>query len=131
MTQLIKFEYSLTEEELLCILDMASYGSNYWASQINFDFDQTDFIEVLDEMSGEKYNITKNQIEQCIVAIAENNKHLNIDNLFVKQAFVGKSLSMKRFRPRAKGRASSIIKPFSKLTIIVEERNIVKKGNKK
>ena len=65
------------------------------------------------------------------IANAENNKQLNIDNLFVKEAFVGKSLSMKRFRPRAKGRASSIIKPFSKLTIIVEERKKVEKGNNK
>ena len=77
--------------------------------------------------------ISKNVLKvlNAAVANAENNKQLNIDNLFVKEAFVGKSLSMKRFRPRAKGRASSIIKPFSKLTIIVEERNIVKKGNKK
>ena len=58
------------------------------------------------------------------IANAENNNQLDIDNLFVKEAYVGKSLSMKRFRPRAKGRASSIIKPFSKLTIIVEERKI-------
>jgi len=56
------------------------------------------------------------------IANAENNKQLDIDNLFVKEAYVGKSLQMKRFRPRAKGRASSIIKPFSKLTVIVEER---------
>ena len=56
------------------------------------------------------------------IANAENNKQLDIDNLFVKEAFVGKSLTMKRWRPRAKGRASSIIKPFSKLTIILEER---------
>ena len=47
---------------------------------------------------------------------------MDIDKLFVKEAFVGKSLSMKRFRPRAKGRASSIVKPFSKLTIVLEER---------
>ena len=60
------------------------------------------------------------------IANAENNKQLDIDNLFVKEAFVGKSLSMKRFRPRAKGRASSIVKPFSKLTIIVEEKKITK-----
>ena len=60
------------------------------------------------------------------IANAENNKQLDIDNLFVKEAYVGKSLSMKRFRPRAKGRASSIIKPFSKLTIIVEEKKITK-----
>ena len=77
--------------------------------------------------------ISKNVLKvlNAAVANAENNKQLNIDNLFVKEAFVGKSLSMKRFRPRAKGRASSIIKPFSKLTIIVEERKNVEKGNKK
>ena len=63
---------------------------------------------------------------QSAVANAENNKQLNIDNLFVKEAYVGKSLTMKRFRPRAKGRASSILKPFSKLTIIVEERLKIK-----
>ena len=64
------------------------------------------------------------------IANAENNKQLDIDNLYVKEAYVGKSLSMKRFRPRAKGRASSIVKPFSKLTIILEERAINKKGKK-
>ena len=69
------------------------------------------------------------KVLNAAVANAENNKQLNIDNLFIKEAFVGKSLSMKRFRPRAKGRASSIIKPFSKLTIIVEERKKVEKGN--
>ena len=75
--------------------------------------------------------ISKNVLKvlNAAVANAENNKQLNIDNLFVKEAFVGKSLSMKRFRPRAKGRASPIIKPFSKLTIIVEERKKVEKGN--
>ena len=56
------------------------------------------------------------------VANAENNNQLDIDKLFIKEAFVGKSLRMKRWRPRAKGRAASIIKPFSKLTIVVEER---------
>ena len=77
--------------------------------------------------------ISKNVLKvlNAAVANAENNKQLNIDNLFVKEAFVGKSLSMKRFRPRAKGRASPIIKPFSKLTIIVEERKKVEKGNNK
>jgi len=64
------------------------------------------------------------------IANAENNKQLDIDNLYVKEAFVGKSLSMKRFRPRAKGRAASILKPFSKLTIILEERINKKEENK-
>ena len=64
------------------------------------------------------------------IANAENNKQLDIDNLYVKEAYVGKSLSMKRFRPRAKGRAASILKPFSKLTIILEERINKKEENK-
>jgi len=71
------------------------------------------------------------KVLNAAIANAENNKQLDIDNLYIKEAFVGKSLSMKRFRPRAKGRASSILKPFSKLTIIVEERVKIKKGKDK
>ena len=56
------------------------------------------------------------------VANAENNNNLDIDNLFVKEAYVGKSLRMKRFRPMSKGRAFQIIKPFSRLTLVLEER---------
>ena len=72
------------------------------------------------------------KVLNAAIANAENNKQLDIDNLFVKEAYVGKSLPMKRFRPRAKGRASAIVKKFSKLTIILEERKIDKlpKGNK-
>ena len=62
------------------------------------------------------------KVLNAAIANAENNKQLDVDNLFVREAYVGKSLSMKRFRPRAKGRASSIVKPFSKLTIVLEER---------
>ena len=64
------------------------------------------------------------------VANAENNNQFDIDNLFVKEAFVGKSLVMKRFRPRAKGRASPIKKPFSRITVILEERKDKKDGSK-
>tara|TARA_B100000886_G_scaffold340015_1_gene307474 strand:+ start:2328 stop:2687 length:360 start_codon:yes stop_codon:yes gene_type:complete len=60
------------------------------------------------------------------ISNAENNNQFDIDNLFVKEAFVGKSIVMKRYRPRAKGRASPIKKPYSRLTIILEE----KKGKK-
>ena len=56
------------------------------------------------------------------ISNAENNFQYDIDNLFVKEAYVGKSLVMKRFRPRAKGRASPIKKPFSRITIILEEK---------
>ena len=71
------------------------------------------------------------KVLNAAIANAENNKQLDIDNLYIKEAFVGKSLSMKRFRPRAKGRASSIVKPFSKLTIILEERVKTQKGKDK
>ena len=56
------------------------------------------------------------------VSNAENNHQYDIDNLFIKEAFVGRSLVMKRYRPRAKGRASPIKKPFSRITIILEEK---------
>ena len=71
------------------------------------------------------------KVLNAAIANAENNKQLDIDNLYIKEAFVGKSLSMKRFRPRAKGRASSILKIFSKLTIILEERVKIQKGKNK
>ena len=56
------------------------------------------------------------------ISNAENNFQYDIDNLFIKEAYVGKSLVMKRFRPRAKGRSSPIKKPFSRITIILEEK---------
>ena len=68
---------------------------------------------------------------QSAIANAENNNQYDIDNLYIDEAYVGKSIVLKRFRPRAKGRASSIIKPFSKLTIIVEERSKIEKGKDK
>tara|TARA_A100001011_G_scaffold4822_1_gene5572 strand:- start:2203 stop:2571 length:369 start_codon:yes stop_codon:yes gene_type:complete len=70
------------------------------------------------------------KVLNAAIANAENNKQLDIDKLFVKEVYVGKSLRMKRWRPRAKGRAASIIKPFSKVTIIVEERTKIKKEDK-
>ncbi len=59
---------------------------------------------------------------QSAIANAENNPQLDVDRLFVAEATVGKSIVMKRFRPRARGRAGRIIKPFSNLTVIVRER---------
>ena len=55
------------------------------------------------------------------VANAENNFQYDIDKLFIKEAYCGKQIIMKRFRPRAKGRAAPIIKPYSNLTIILSE----------
>ena len=58
---------------------------------------------------------------QSAIANAENNNQYDIDNLYIKEAYVGKSIVLKRFRARAKGRASGIKKPYSNLTIILSE----------
>ena len=66
-----------------------------------------------------------NEVKKTIssaVANAENNFQYDIDKLIVKEAYCGKQIVMKRFRPRAKGRASPIIKPYSNLTIILSEK---------
>ena len=65
------------------------------------------------------------------VANAENNFQYDIDKLIVKEADCGKKIVMKRFRPRAKGRASPIKKPFSRITIILEEKKEIKQKVKK
>ena len=83
------------------------------------------------KFSNKRVSTNVLKVLNAAIANAENNKQLDIDNLYIKEAFVGKSLSMKRFRPRAKGRASSILKPFSKLTIILEERVKIQKGKDK
>ena len=58
---------------------------------------------------------------QSAIANAENNFQYDIDKLFVKEAYCGKKIVMKRFRPRAKGRAAPILKPYSSVTIILSE----------
>ena len=66
-------------------------------------------------------NDVKKALESAI-ANAENNHSLDVDRLVVKEAFVGKSIVMKRFRARARGRGSRILKPLSHLTIVVSEK---------
>ena len=68
-------------------------------------------------------NTVKDTLESAI-ANAENNHGLDIDKLYVDEAFVGKNMVMKRWRARARGRAAKILKPFSQLTIILKEQNI-------
>ena len=58
---------------------------------------------------------------QSAIANAENNHGLDVDNLIVAEAWVGKNLVMKRFASRARGRSSRILKPFSEITIVVRE----------
>ena len=65
------------------------------------------------------------------VANAENNFQYDIDNLVVKEAYCGKKIIMKRFRPRAKGRAAPILKPWSTVTIILSEAKQMEKHGTK
>ena len=62
------------------------------------------------------------KVLQSAIANAENNHQLDVDRLYVAQAFVGKSIVMKRFRARARGRVGRIQKPWSNLTVVVRER---------
>tara|TARA_B100001121_G_scaffold138724_1_gene121534 strand:+ start:75 stop:455 length:381 start_codon:yes stop_codon:yes gene_type:complete len=80
--------------------------------------------EAMRDLSFSEKRISKD-IKKTIasaVANAENNFQYDIDKLVVKEAFCGKQIIMKRFRPRAKGRASPIIKPYSNVTIILTEK---------
>ena len=63
---------------------------------------------------------------QSAIANAENNNQYDIDNLYIVEAYVGKSIVLKRFRARAKGRASPIRKPYSNLTIVLSEKKTKK-----
>jgi len=62
------------------------------------------------------------KVLESAIANAENNHDLDVDDLVVTQASVGKNLVMKRFHPRARGRGAAILKPFSQITIVVEEK---------
>ncbi len=62
------------------------------------------------------------KVLEAAIANAENNHHLDVDRLFVAEATVGKSLVMKRWRARARGRVGRIMKPFSNLRLVVRER---------
>lgn len=80
--------------------------------------------EALVQLEFSKRRVS-NEVKDCLasaIANAENNHDLNVDNLYVSSVLVGKAFVMKRMRPRARGRSSKINKPFSSLTIIVEER---------
>ena len=67
---------------------------------------------------------------KSVISNAENNHSLDIDKLYVKEAFVGKGIVMKRFHARARGRGARILKPFSHLTIILSEKTEEKNGPK-
>ena len=75
------------------------------------------------EFSKKRISSTVKDILESAIANAENNHALDIDKLYVDEAFVGKNMVMKRWRARARGRAAKILKPFSQLTIVLKEHN--------
>ncbi len=79
--------------------------------------------KALNELQFSRKRIAKD-VRKCLesaIANAENNHGLDIDQLVVAHAFVGKNLVMKRWRARARGRSAKILKPFSEITIVVRE----------
>ena len=78
----------------------------------------------LNELTFSKRRIARDvrKVLQSAIANAENNHQLDVDRLYVAEAHVGKSLVMKRYRARARGRVGRIMKPFSRLTVVVRER---------
>ena len=88
------------------------------------------------EFSSRRVAEDVRKVLQSAIANAENNHGLDVDRLYVAEAYTGKSITMKRFRARARGRAARILKPFARMTIVVREREDAaskskKKSNKK
>ena len=80
--------------------------------------------KALAELTFSKRRIAR-EVKKCLqaaIANAENNHQLDVDRLYVAEATAGKSFVMKRFRPRARGRVGRILKPWSRLTVVVRER---------
>ena len=78
----------------------------------------------LSELTFSKRRIAKDvrKVLQSAIANAENNHQLDVDRLFVAEAYVGRAFVMKRFHARARGRAGKVMKPWSNLTVVVRER---------
>lgn len=74
------------------------------------------------EFSRRRMAVEVKKVLESAIANAENNHNLDVDRLFVKEATVGRTMTMRRFHARGRGRSSGIEKPYSNITIIVEER---------
>ena len=74
------------------------------------------------EFSKKRISLQVKKILESAIANAENNHSLDVDRLYIDEAYVGKNMVMKRWRPRARGRAAKILKPFSQITIILKEK---------
>ena len=103
-------KYLRTSPQKLNLVCQTIRGKNVGKALIDLEFNNRRIAEEV------------RKVLQSAIANAENNHNLDVDRLIVSEAFVGKSITMKRFRARARGRGAQILKPFSRLTIIVRER---------
>ena len=118
-----KKERSLSENEALAMAPMLRVSPqklNLVATMIRVKT----VDKALADLTFSKRRIANDvkKVLEAAIANAENNHQLDVDRLYVAEASVGKALTMKRFRPRARGRVGKIIKPWSRLRLVVRER---------
>ena len=116
-------ERRLADNEAMAVVRKLRIG----AQKLNLLAESIRGLSVEDAMnqlafSKRRIAVDVRKVVQSAVANAENNHDLDVDRLYVAEATVGRSLVMKRWRPRARGRAAQIQKPFSNLTVVVRER---------
>jgi large subunit ribosomal protein L22 len=117
-----KRERTLSEKEAQAVLRMVRTSPqklNLVADLIRGKKASTALADL--EFSRKRIAVQVRKVLQSAIANAENNHDLDVDNLVVAEAHVGKALVMKRFNPRARGRVGRIMKPFSNLTVVVRE----------
>ena len=117
-----KAERRLPENEVQAVarnLRVSPQKLNLVAAMIRGKKVQTALTEL--EFSRKRIAVDVRKCLMSAVANAENNHGLDVDDLIVSEAFVGKNLVMKRFHARGRGRSGGILKPFSQLTVIVRE----------
>jgi large subunit ribosomal protein L22 len=113
---------ALPENEAKCVARMLRVSPqklNLLAQMIRGKKVETALADL--EFSRKRISVEVKKALESAIANAENNHELDVDDLIVSEAYVGKAMVMKRFSPRARGRAGRIEKPFSNLTIIVRE----------
>lgn len=125
---MVEKRYNIKENEARAFLRMVK-GSTQKVNLVAASVRNLKVDKALAELTFSKKRVAIDVKKLLLSAIsnAENNYHLDVDKLYVKEAYVGPSVVMKRFKCRARGRGAKILKHFSNVTMIVEERNNVAK----
>ena len=129
---MVEKRYNIKENEARAFLRMIK-GSAQKINLVVASIRKLKVDKALEQLTFSKKRVAIDVKKLLISAIsnAEHNYNLDIDKLYVKEAFVGKALVMKRFHARARGRGAAILKHYSNITIIVEEKDVPAKIEKK